>query len=173
MAKSASAARRGTRGAHDIRVKRVYDPAESGDGARFLVERLWPRGIRKGALKLDGWLKEIAPSDELRRWFHHDPSRWDEFRRRYTAELSARPEGVQYLLEAARRGPITLLYAARDREHNSAVVLRDYLKRRLRTFSLTSPQRSPHRPHAGARSPQRRRCGGSTASRRSRPQPQD
>jgi uncharacterized protein YeaO (DUF488 family) len=114
-------------------VKRVYDPAEAGDGARFLVERLWPRGIRKEALKLDGWLKEVGPSDGLRRWFHHDPSRWHEFRRRYTAELRARSEALQSLLEAARRGPITLLYAARDRQHNSAVALRDYLKRKLRS----------------------------------------
>ena len=132
-ARPASAARRAAHRAHGIRVKRVYDPAEAGDGARFLVERLWPRGIRKDALKLDGWLKEIAPSDELRRWFHHDPSRWPEFRRRYTAELRARSEALEYLLEAARRGPITLLYAARDRQHNSAVVLRDYLRRKLRS----------------------------------------
>jgi uncharacterized protein YeaO (DUF488 family) len=111
----------------------VYDPPEEGAGARFLVERLWPRGIRKGVLKLDGWLKEVAPSDGLRRWFHHDPTRWREFRRRYMDELRARPEALQYLLEAARRGPVTLLYAARDREHNSAVVLRDYLKRKLRS----------------------------------------
>ena len=132
-ARPASAARRTARGAHDIRVKRVYDPAEAGDGARFLVERLWPRGISKGALKLDGWLKELAPSDGLRRWFHHDPSRWQKFRRRYTAELRGRSEALQYVLEAARRGPITLLYAARDRQHNSAVALRDYLTRTLRS----------------------------------------
>jgi uncharacterized protein YeaO (DUF488 family) len=132
-ARSVSGARRVAHDAHGIRVKRVYDPAEAGDGARFLVERLWPRGIRKRALKLDGWLKEVAPSDGLRRWFHHDPSRWHEFRRRYMGELSAQSEALQYLLEAARRGPITLLYAARDRQHNSAVALRDYLRRKLRS----------------------------------------
>ena len=116
-----------------IRIKRTYEPRARGDGRRVLVERLWPRGIRKGALKLDGWLKEVAPSDGLRRWFHHDPSRWHEFRRRYAAELRARSEALQDLLEAARRGPITLLYAARDRQHNSAVAVRDYLRRKLRS----------------------------------------
>lgn len=111
-----------------IRVKRVYEPHEPDDGKRFLVERLWPRGVRKEALALDGWLKDVAPSDALRRWFGHDPARWGEFRRRYTAELDARPAAWQPLLEAAEDGPVTLLFSARDTEHNNAVALRAYLE---------------------------------------------
>lgn len=114
-----------------IRVKRVYDPPEADDGARFLVERLWPRGFSKASLRLDGWLRDVAPSHELRRWFGHDPARWEEFRRRYFAELDAKPEAWRPLLEAARRGPVTLLYSARDTEHNNAVALRDYLQARM------------------------------------------
>lgn len=114
-----------------IRVKRVYDPPESDDGMRFLVERLWPRGLSKVALCIDGWLRDVAPSHELRRWFGHDPKRWEEFRRRYFAELDARPEAWRPLLEAAARGNVTLLFSARDTEHNNAVALRDYLLARL------------------------------------------
>lgn len=113
-----------------IRVKRVYDPPDPDDGQRFLVERLWPRGVKKEALALDGWLREVAPSDGLRRWFGHDPAKWEEFRRRYFQELDARPEAVRPLLEAARRGNVTLLFSARDTAHNNAVVLRDYLERK-------------------------------------------
>jgi uncharacterized protein YeaO (DUF488 family) len=112
-----------------IGVRRIYDPPEKGEGARYLVERLWPRGVRKADLALDGWLKDVAPGTALRRWYGHDPAKWREFRRRYLAELDARPEAVAPLVAAARRGPITLLYSARDREHNSAVALRDYLRR--------------------------------------------
>ncbi|HEX7050849.1 MAG TPA: DUF488 domain-containing protein [Longimicrobiales bacterium] len=113
-----------------IQIKRVYDPPEPDDGARFLVERLWPRGMKKEALKMDAWLKDVAPSAELRRWFGHEPSRWDEFRKRYRAELEQAPEALEPLIAALDRGPITLLYSARDTEHNSAVVLRDYLRER-------------------------------------------
>ncbi|MGY1624031.1 DUF488 domain-containing protein [Geodermatophilus sp. SYSU D00965] len=110
-----------------IRLARVYDP-EAVHGPRFLVERLWPRGVRREDLPLDGWLREVAPSPELRRWFGHDPRRWAEFRRRYLAELAAAPaEACRPLLDAARAGAVTLLYSARDREHNSAVVLREHL----------------------------------------------
>jgi uncharacterized protein YeaO (DUF488 family) len=112
-----------------IRVKRVYEPAAPDDGARFLVERLWPRGVKKEALPLDGWLRDVAPSTALRQWFGHDPSRWEEFQRRYAAELDTRPEAWRPLLEAARRGPVTLLYSARDQEHNNAVALQRYLAR--------------------------------------------
>ena len=112
-----------------IQVKRVYEPAEPRDGARFLVERLWPRGLKKEALPLDGWLKDVAPSTALRQWFGHDPARWDEFQRRYAAELGAAPDAWAPLAAAARRGTVTLLYSARDTEHNSAVALRDYLER--------------------------------------------
>jgi uncharacterized protein YeaO (DUF488 family) len=111
-----------------IRLKRVYEPAEADDGARFLVERLWPRGMRKEALDLDGWLKDVAPSTPLRRWFGHDPARWDEFRRRYTDELDARPSAWQPIVEAARRNTVTLLFSSHDVEHNNAVALREYLE---------------------------------------------
>lgn len=115
-----------------LMVKRVYEPAQRSDGARFLVERLWPRGVRKEALRLDGWLKDVAPSDALRRWFGHDPEKWQEFRRRYFAELNGKPEAWQPLLEAARHGTVTLLYGARDLEHNNALALKDYLQAKLR-----------------------------------------
>ncbi|HEY8926504.1 MAG TPA: DUF488 domain-containing protein [Polyangia bacterium] len=110
-----------------IRIKRAYDPASREDGRRFLVERLWPRGMKKEALALEAWLKDVAPSSSLRTWFGHRVERWDEFRRRYRAELRANPDGWRPLLEAAGQGPITLLYSAHDTEHNGALVLRDYL----------------------------------------------
>lgn len=113
-------------------VKRVYEPAVPGDGTRFLVERLWPRGMKKESLKMDGWLKDVAPSDGLRRWFGHDPAKWNEFCRRYWAELDARKEAWRSILEAARRGSVTLLYSARDTEHNSALALKAYLKKHLK-----------------------------------------
>jgi uncharacterized protein YeaO (DUF488 family) len=110
-----------------IQTRRVYETPEPSDGTRFLVERLWPRGMKKEALKLDGWLKEVAPSAELRRWFGHDPAKWKEFRRRYFTELDQHPEAWQPIQEAARRGTVTLLYSARDTAHNSAVALKAYL----------------------------------------------
>lgn len=114
-----------------VRVKRVYEPVRPEDGARFLVERLWPRGIKRESLALDGWLKDVAPSDELRRWFGHAPERWEEFRRRYFEELDGRPEAWRPLVEAARRGNVTLLFSARDERHNNAVALMEYLQARL------------------------------------------
>jgi uncharacterized protein YeaO (DUF488 family) len=116
-----------------IRLKRVYDPPEPQDGRRFLVERLWPRGMRKDALSLDAWAKEAAPSTALRRWFGHDPKKWEEFQRRYFAELDRTPDAWRPLLDAARRGTITLLYSARDTDHNNAAALRTYLEKKLRT----------------------------------------
>ena len=110
-----------------IRVVRVQDAHTAEAGRRFLVDRLWPRGVRKESLALDGWLRDVAPSDELRKWFGHDVERWPEFRRRYLAELAAAPDAVRPLLDAAREGDVTLLYAARDAEHNNAVVLREHL----------------------------------------------
>lgn len=110
-----------------IGVKRVYEVQGKGDGQRFLVERLWPRGIKKEALSLAGWCRDVAPSHELRRWFNHDPAKWQEFGRRYRAELEAQPAAWRPLLQALREGPITLLFSARDEEHNNAVVLRDFL----------------------------------------------
>jgi uncharacterized protein YeaO (DUF488 family) len=114
-----------------IRLRRVYDPAPRGEGRRVLVERLWPRGMRKEALRLDAWLKEIAPSPALRRWYGHQLARWPEFERRYRAELAAHPDGLEPLLEAARAGPLTLLYSARDTAHNSALVLKEVLEELL------------------------------------------
>lgn len=111
-----------------IQLKRVYEPAEpSADGVRFLVERLWPRGIRKEALHLDGWLKDAAPSTELRQWFSHDPAKWKEFQHRYFAELDARPEALAPIRAAARKGKVTLLFSSHDEEHNNAVALKTYL----------------------------------------------
>jgi uncharacterized protein YeaO (DUF488 family) len=114
-----------------IRTKRVYDPPEPDDGARFLVERLWPRGMKKASLRMEAWLKDVAPSAALRRWFGHDPAKWEAFRHRYAAELRDKPAALQPLVEAARRGPVTLLYSARDTVHNNAVVLRLYLEEHL------------------------------------------
>ena len=115
-----------------IRTRRTYEAPAADDGTRFLVERLWPRGMKKEALEMDAWLKDVAPSPELRRWFGHRVERWAGFRERYEAELDAKPETWQPILEAARRGNVTLLYSARDVEHNSAELLRDYLARRRR-----------------------------------------
>jgi uncharacterized protein YeaO (DUF488 family) len=114
-----------------IRIKRVYDPSAKEDGARFLVERLWPRGMKKEALHMAAWCKDAAPSDELRRWFNHDPGKWKEFQRRYRAELSDNCAACQPLLDATEQGNITLLYSAHDTEHNSAVVLKSYLEEGL------------------------------------------
>lgn len=114
-----------------IKLKRAYDPAASADGMRVLVERLWPRGVRKTRLKLNRWLKDVAPSTELRQWFGHDPKKWPEFRRRYFAELRAHPAAWQPLLTAGRRGRVTFVYAARDEKRNGAVALKAFLDRRL------------------------------------------
>ncbi|HSE27112.1 MAG TPA: DUF488 family protein [Gemmatimonadales bacterium] len=112
-----------------IRLKRAYEPAEPGDGRRFLVERLWPRGIRKSDLPLEAWLKDVAPSPALRTWFAHDPAKWGAFKQRYAAELRANEAALAPLRAAARRGTVTLVYAARDPEHNSALLLREHLLR--------------------------------------------
>jgi uncharacterized protein YeaO (DUF488 family) len=113
-----------------IKVKRVYEGPESSDGARFLVERLWPRGMKKESLRMDGWLKDVAPSETLRQWFGHDPAKWNEFRRRYFAELSSKSEVLRPLLEAARKGDLTLLYSAHDTMRNNALALKEYLDKR-------------------------------------------
>lgn len=112
-----------------LKTKRVYEKTQTGDGVRFLVERLWPRGIKKEDLKMKAWLKEVAPSPELRKWFAHDPDKWSEFQKRYRAELKANPEGWEPIVEAARHGTVTLLYSARDEEHNSALVLKSFLEK--------------------------------------------
>lgn len=110
-----------------IRLKRAYEPASRDDGVRILVDRLWPRGLRKADAAFDMWMKEIAPSAELRRWFAHDPARWQQFQRRYRAELAQHQTEIAQLRDLARRWPITLIFAARDQNHNEAIVLRDYL----------------------------------------------
>lgn len=110
-----------------IRIKRTYEPPARGDGRRILVERLWPRGMKKEAVAADAWIKEVAPSTELRKWFDHRAERWDEFRRRYRKELKANPAAWKPILDASRRHNVTLLYSAHDTLHNGAVVLRDYL----------------------------------------------
>lgn len=114
-----------------IKVKRAYEEPAAEDGRRFLVDRLWPRGVKKEALQMEGWFREVAPSDALRRWFDHDPERWQELKRRYAEELDAKPDAWRPLLEAARQGDVTLVYAARDEEHNNAMALRAYLQEKL------------------------------------------
>jgi uncharacterized protein YeaO (DUF488 family) len=114
-----------------IRVRRIYDPISPDDGIRFLVDRLWPRGLRKEAVEIDAWLKDVAPSDDLRHWFGHDPAKWNEFQRRYFAELDEVPMIWQTILAANRRGTVTILFAARDLEHNNAIALKLYLEHHL------------------------------------------
>jgi uncharacterized protein YeaO (DUF488 family) len=110
-----------------IWTRRIYDPPTSRDGARILVDRVWPRGISKRQAQLQDWHRDVAPSTELRRWFGHDPGRWEGFRKRYFAELDANPDAVAVLKEAMLKGRVTLVFAARDQGHNNAVALRDYL----------------------------------------------
>ena len=112
----------------DIRLKRAYTAATDADGTRVLVDRLWPRGVSKEKARLDLWLKAIAPSTELRKWFNHDPAKWEEFCQRYTQELEDKPEAVKRLLELADTGRITVIYGARDEAHNEAVMLKEYLE---------------------------------------------
>ena len=112
-----------------IRVERAYGVTPHPHGARYLVDRIWPRGVTRDAIRLDGWLREVAPSDRLRRWFGHDPKRWTEFEKRYFAELDANPAAVAPLVDAAKRGDVTLVFGAKDEEHNNAVALRGYLER--------------------------------------------
>lgn len=114
-----------------IAVRRVYETSVDADGESFLVDRLWPRGIRKETLAHCTWLKEVAPSNALRSWYHKDPTQWREFAHRYEAELDAHPTAWRPLLDALDRNPIVLLYASKDVEHNHAIVLRDYLLRKL------------------------------------------
>lgn len=118
-----------------ISIKRVYETPDPDDGTRFFVERLWPRGIKKESLRTDGWLKDVAPSGDLRRWFGHDPAKWTGFEQRYFSELDKNPGAIQRIVEAARRGNVTLLYSARDKEHNNAVALREYLVKRQASAS--------------------------------------
>jgi len=115
-----------------IQLKRAYDAAEPADGRRFLIERLWPRGVKKTSLPIEAWLKDAGPSTELRKWFSHDPAKWDEFRKRYFHELTANPDAWEPVLEAARQGTVTLIYSSHDTEHNNAVALEEFLNNHLR-----------------------------------------
>lgn len=110
-----------------VALKRAYEKPARGDGTRVLVDRLWPRGVAKDKAAIDHWLKDVAPSTALRKWFGHDPARWAEFRRRYRAELAKRPEALAELRRLAKGGTLTLVYGARDSEHNEAVVLQELL----------------------------------------------
>jgi uncharacterized protein YeaO (DUF488 family) len=113
--------------ARNVKLKRAYEPPNVEDGLRVLVDRLWPRGVRKTDAAIDHWLKDVAPSAELRKWFNHDPTRWQDFRRRYASELAAKPTALRNLRRLARRDVVTLVYAARDVSHNDAVALRNIL----------------------------------------------
>jgi uncharacterized protein YeaO (DUF488 family) len=117
----------------EVRLKRAYEPPTASDGYRVLVDRLWPRGVRREEARLDEWARELAPSAELRRWFGHDPERFEEFRRRYTDELAGQEEKLRELRRRAREGALTLVYSARDVEHNDAVVLAEILRRGRRS----------------------------------------
>ena len=121
--------------ASHVGLERVYDHLEETGGKRVLVDRVWPRGLKKQSLSIDLWLKEVGPSDDLRHWFGHQPERWPEFQRRYRAELKRPPqrELLEQLIELARQGPLTLLYGAKDRERNQAVALRSVIEEHLKT----------------------------------------
>lgn len=114
-----------------IRIKRIYDLSSADDGKRILVDRLWPRGIRKEDAKIDEWLKDIAPSDELRKWFSHDPSKWQEFKTKYRQELKGKTELIEIIRKEAKRGTVTLLFAAKDMEHNNACVLKEIIEKQI------------------------------------------
>ena len=128
-----------------IRLKRVYDPPSPTDGIRFLVERLWPRGVTKAKLGIDAWLKEVGPSTALRKWFNHDPKKWEAFRRRYFRELGSQPELWQPIASAARRGRVTLVYSSHDTQHNNAVALQEFLRKKVRRAARSKWTSAAHR----------------------------
>jgi uncharacterized protein YeaO (DUF488 family) len=130
-----------------IKLKRVYDPVARADGTRFLVERLWPRGLSKEKAHLTAWLKDVGPSTELRQWFNHDPRKWSQFRTRYFRELDANPESWAPIVAAARKSTVTLVYSSHDEEHNNAVALNEYLQKKRR------PPLGPRRSTEAGRSP--------------------
>lgn len=168
----ASSRRGPTVGTENVRIKRAYEPRGEGEGYRVLVDRLWPRGISKEKLAPDAWIRELSPSDELRKWFGHDPSRWAEFQKRYRREL-ANPEARAALAELTRRaksGPLTLLYAAKDEDHNNAIVIRGLITQRLKRSTPARPPVFRERQVPKARS-MGKGPGLVTASRRSRPRP--
>jgi uncharacterized protein YeaO (DUF488 family) len=154
-----------------FKLKRTYDRSARGDGRRILVERLWPRGMKKEALAADSWAKDVAPSTELRKWFDHRVERWEEFRRRYRIELDANTEAWTPLLEAGERGTVTLLYSAHDTVHNGAAVLRDYLAERAERAGKPTARRRPAASASRSRSnrtrPSRTARAGVSGRRRS------
>jgi len=128
VAQAAGSALTRGNGAMELRLKRIYEEASTRDGCRVLVDRLWPRGLNKERARVDRWLREIAPSTPLRKWFAHEPGRWEEFIRRYHAELDRRPDTVAELLQLVQDRPVTLLFAAKDTARNNAVALEAYVK---------------------------------------------
>lgn len=125
-----------------LKLKRAYEPVSPTDGIRLLVERLWPRGISKDRLKLDGWMREVGPTTALRKWFGHDPAKWPQFRTRYFRELDSRPDSWAPIASLAKRRTVTLVYSSHDEAHNNAVALRDYLQSKARPRRATSAARA-------------------------------
>jgi uncharacterized protein YeaO (DUF488 family) len=115
-----------------IHLKRAYDAPAQSDGCRVLIDRIWPRGVTKDHLKLDLWMKDLAPSTDLRKWFGHDPEKWEEFKKRYARELEQRADALEQLVERAKTGRVTLVFGAKDTEHSNATALKEHLERRLR-----------------------------------------
>jgi uncharacterized protein YeaO (DUF488 family) len=115
-----------------VRVKRIYEEAEKSDGFRILVDRLWPRGIKKDDMHIDLWLKEIAPSNSLRKWFNHDPEKWPEFQKRYAKELESKEEMIDIIRDETKRRNVTLLYGTKEIEHNNAIALKNFLEKKIK-----------------------------------------
>jgi uncharacterized protein YeaO (DUF488 family) len=134
-----------------LKLKRAYEPVSGDDGRRFLVERLWPRGLAKAKLHLYGWLKDVGPTTALREWFSHDPAKWLQFRARYFRELDSRPESWRPILSAARRRTVTLVYSSRDDEHNNAVALKEYLQAKVRRHGRSRQSIASDRPRRAGR----------------------
>jgi uncharacterized protein YeaO (DUF488 family) len=132
-----------------LELKRAYEPRTASDGRRVLVDRLWPRGVTKGRLAIDAWMKELAPSSELRRWFAHDPAKWPDFQRRYKRELRTHAELVDLLARDALRKRVTLIFGARDRSHNDAVVLAAVVRRRMARIRAAGPDAGSRHRHGG------------------------
>ena len=134
-----------------FKLKRAYEPVSRDDGWRFLVERLWPRGLAKTKLHLDAWLKDVGPTAALRKWFSHDPTKWSQFRARYFRELDSCPESWRPILSAARRRTVTLVYSSRDDDHNNAVALKEYLEAKVRRHGPSRQSIVSDRPRRALR----------------------
>ena len=134
-----------------LKLKRAYELVSKNDGMRFLVERLWPRGVSKTKLHLDAWMKDVGPTTELRRWFSHDPEKWSRFRARYFRELDSRPESWRPILSAARGHAVTLIYSSHDEEHNNAVALKEYLQAKQRRRRPPRQSVASHRARRASR----------------------